>query len=190
MTRTSLPLKDTPRAYGRVTRILHWSIAALILWQFTTMILKNGLGWSPRDSAVVGSHGMVGTAVFGLIVLRVLWALINRGNRPDHGAGLIGIAAKAGHGLLYLVMLIVPLAALSRAFGSERPFGPFGFELFPAREEPIAWMVAFGDAVHGELGWVLGLLILGHIAMVAVHEGMWRDGTLAKMAGRRALAKG
>ena len=32
---------------------------------------------------------------------------------------------------------------------------------------------------------LLLLLIAGHVLMVGVHEGMWRDGTLARMAGRR-----
>ncbi|MBJ2153510.1 cytochrome b [Paracoccus sp. IB05] len=190
MTRMRLPLRDTPRAYGKVTRALHWTVAALVLWQFMTMILKVGFGVSPRDSALVGSHGPVGTAVFVLIVIRVAWAFANAGRRPDHGRGFIGIAAKAGHGILYLVMLIVPLAALARAFGSGRGFSPFGFPLFPTRDEPIAWMVAFGDAVHGELGWVFGVLLIGHIAMVGLHEAMWKDGTLAKMAGKKALRGG
>ncbi|WP_232831614.1 cytochrome b [Pseudogemmobacter bohemicus] len=186
----TLPFRDTPRAYGKVTRALHWSIAALVLWQFMTMILKVGFGISPRDSAVIASHGPVGTAVFGLIVIRVAWAFMNAGRRPDHGRGPIGIAAKAGHGILYLVMLIVPLAALARAFGSGRGFAPFGFPLFPTREEPISWMVDFGNAVHGELGWVFGALLIGHIAMVGLHEAMWKDGTLAKMAGKKALRAG
>ncbi|NPD13834.1 cytochrome b [Xinfangfangia sp. D13-10-4-6] len=187
MTQTTLSLKDTPQAYGKITRALHWSIAALVAWQFMTMILKVFFGVSPRESAIVGSHGPVGTAVFVLVVIRVIWSVMNAGRRPDHGAGLKRVAVKAGHGILYLVMLIVPLAALLRAFGSGRGFSPFGFQLFPTRETPIAWMVDFGNAVHGELGWVFGVLLLGHIVMVGVHEAMWKDGTMARMAGRRAL---
>lgn len=187
MPRSSLPLRDTPQLYGRVTRALHWSIALLLLWQYMTMALKLGFGWSPRDSAVVGSHSMIGTLAFVLIVIRLIWAVMNAAHRPAHGGGLIGIAAKAGHGLLYLAMLIVPLAALLRAFGSGRGFAPFGFTLFPTREAPIEWMVNFANAIHGELGWVMGVLILGHVGMVGLHEAMWKDGTLAKMAGRKAL---
>src|SRR5690606_31734164 len=101
----------------------------LVLWQFMTMILKVGFGLSPRESAMVGSHGSVGAVVFLLVVLRVIWAFANAGRRPDHGRGVMGVAAKAGHGMLYLVMLIVPLAALARAFGSGRGFSPFGMPL-------------------------------------------------------------
>ena len=116
MTQPALPLRDTPRVYGRVTRALHWSIAAMILWQLVGMGLKLWLG---RESSIaatfVGSHQWVGTLVFGLIVVRVIWALINRSHRPAHGHGVIGVAARLGHLALYAAMVIVPLVAILRA---------------------------------------------------------------------------
>lgn len=179
-----LPLGDTPLRYGRVTRLLHWSIAALMLWQFTGMILKLALGRVPVVSFFVGTHQKVGLVLFGLIVLRLLWAFVNRGRRPDHGTGALGLGARLGHMALYLVMLAVPSAALLRAYGSDKVFAPFGFQIFPAQEPPIGWMVGLGDLLHGAGGWLLLALIAGHVVMVGLHEGMWRDGTLARMAGR------
>lgn len=179
-----LPFRDTPLRYGLMTRALHWSIAFLMLWQFTGMGLKLILGRHPVAGFFVGLHQPVGTVLFLLIVIRVVWAIGNRRHRPTHGHGPVGQAARLGHLLLYLVMVLVVLAALLRAYGSERAFAPFGFEIFPAQPTPIGWMVGFGDLLHGELAWVLGALILGHVAMVAVHEAMWRDGTLIRMAGR------
>ncbi len=180
-----LPFRDTPQAYGLVTRALHWSIAALILWQFLGMGLRLVFGRQPFVGFFVGTHQPVGTVLFLLIVLRVLWALANRHNRPGHGTGPLGLAARAGHALLYAVMAAVPALGLLRAWGSERPFAPFGIPVFPGREAPIAWTQSLAEALHGELAWLLGLMVLGHVVMVGLHEGMWRDGTLARMAGRR-----
>ena len=181
----AVPLRDTPQIYGRVTRLLHWIIAALVAWQFVGMGLRLLLGRTPLVSFFVGSHQKVGTVLFGLIVLRLAWAVANRGNRPDHGAGVQGVAARLGHLALYAVMALVPVAALMRAYGSEKAFAPFGFQIFPAQTPEIGWMVGVGDAIHGEFAWVLLALVAGHVLMVGVHEGMWRDGTLARMAGRR-----
>lgn len=183
-TETSLPLRDTSVIYGRITRLLHWSIAVLMLWQFIGMGLKLALGRVPVAAFFVGTHQKVGTVLFALIVLRVLWAIGNRGNRPAHGDGLPGLAARAGHLALYAAMLVVPAAALLRAYGSDKPFAPFGFQIFPAQQPEIGWMVGVGDLVHGEGAWLLLVLITGHVMMVGIHEGMWRDGTLARMAGR------
>lgn len=181
----ALPLRDTPQLYGRITRLLHWAIATLMMWQFIGMGLKLALGRHPVAGFFVGSHQMVGTVLFVLIALRVVWSLANRGNRPHHGAGLIGLAARLGHLSLYAAMVLVPVSALLRAYGSDRVFAPFGFQIFAPQQPPIAWMVEFGSLIHGELGWVMLALIAGHVLMVGVHEGMWRDGTLSKMAGRR-----
>lgn len=177
-------MRDTREAYGTISRALHWSIAILILLQFTGMGLKLWLG---RGSELAGFfvrlHQPTGTILFVLVAIRVIWALTNRRNRPEHGQGLIGHAAAAGHFLLYVVMVFVPAAALIRAYGSERGFTPFGFQIFAPKSPEIGWTAAIGE-YHGEAAWLLGLLILGHIVTVGIHETMWRDGTLARMAGR------
>lgn len=185
---TALPWRDTTALYGRITRLLHWAIAALMLWQFVGMGLRLALGRTPVVAFFVGSHQKVGTVLFVLILLRLLWALANRGHRPDHGAGLVGLAARLGHLALYAIMLLVPVAALLRAWGSDKPFAPWGFQIFSAKTPEVGWAVGFGELLHGEAAWLLLALIAGHVLMVAVHEGLWRDGTLSRMAGRRRLA--
>lgn len=180
-----VPLRDTPRLYGTVTRALHWAMAALILWQFAGMALREIFGRQPWLSPIVGSHAPVGTILFVLVLLRALWALANRRNRPAHGGGLLGRAAAAGHALLYLLMLAVPALGLLRAWGSDRGFAPFGIPLFAPKSPEVAWTDALAGALHGELAWLLLALIAGHVVMVGIHQAMWRDGTLARMAGRR-----
>ncbi|AJE46828.1 cytochrome b [Celeribacter indicus] len=177
-------LLDTPAAYGLVSRILHWALAALLLWQLTGMALKLALGRQPLVAFFVGLHQQIGTVIFLLVVLRILWMFAMRRRRPTHADGLLGAAAKAGHALLYVVMLLVPLSALIRAAGSTRGFAPFGVTIFPPRETELGWTAQVGESLHGEMGWILAVLIGGHVAMVALHEALWRDGTLRRMAGR------
>lgn len=179
----ALPFRDTPSAYGRMSRFLHWTMAALVLYQFTGMGLRAIFDRQPWLSPFVSYHQPVGTILFVLVVIRAFWALSNRDNRPAHGRHFFGRAASLGHALIYVVTLAVPTIALIRAYGNDRAFAPFGFTIFPAQEPAIKWMVDLGGALHGELGWLLGILILGHVAMVGVHESMWRDGTLARMLG-------
>lgn len=180
-----VPFRDTPQVYGQVTRILHWTMAALILWQFLGMGLRAVYGRQDWLAPFVGSHAPVGTALFVLVILRALWALANRSNRPAHEGGLLGRAATAGHALLYLLMLVIPGLALLRAWGSDRVFAPFGFQIFSAKTPEVEWTGNLAGALHGELGWFLLALVAGHVLMVGLHQAMWRDGTLARMAGRR-----
>ncbi|SNR54651.1 cytochrome b [Puniceibacterium sediminis] len=181
----SIRWRDTHVAYGTVTRCLHWTMAGLIGWQFLGMGLRLILGRTPLVSFFVGTHQNVGTLLFLLIVLRIVWALINRRNRPTYAPGMAGRAARAGHLMLYLALAVVPAAALVRAYGSDRGFSPFGVEIFSAQQPPLAWMVTLGNALHGEIAWGMAVLILGHVVMVGVHQRMWRDATLDRMAGNR-----
>lgn len=175
---------DDARRYGLLSRVLHWSVAALILWQFLGMGLRLVLGRTPVVAFFVGSHAPVGLVLAGLVGVRLVWALFNHGRRPPQGSGLIGFAARAGHGALYALMLAVPVLGLLRAWGSKRAFAPWGIEIFPARTEDVAWAVELADLLHGELAWVLVVLIAGHAFMAIFHELRWRDGTLARMAGK------
>lgn len=177
-------MNDTPERYGRVSRLFHWAVAALILWQLGGMVLKTILGRTPLMAFWVGSHQSVGVLVFVLILLRAGWALRQRRRRPAHGGGWIGRAATAGHGALYLLMLVVPTLAVLRMIGSGRPVVLWGVTLSEGGGAPVAWMTAPANLLHGTLAWLLLVLIVGHVAMVAVHRLLWKDDVLGRMAGR------
>ena len=68
-------LWDNQDRYGAVTRTLHWGIAALMAWQFGGMLSESLLGdKAPLAVALTANHTQVGTILFVLIVLRVVWA--------------------------------------------------------------------------------------------------------------------
>lgn len=176
-------LSDTPDRYGLVSRILHWGMAALFAGQF----LSAAAHWAlARENAVRETlwsyHATLGTTLFLLILLRGAWGLANLSSRPPH-RGRMGQAAKVGHIVLYLLMVTVPSLKLLSAAGGTRGFSYLGLQIFPPRETEIVWLRAFGEW-HGELGWALALLVVGHIAMALVwHRLMQRDDTLSRMAG-------
>ena len=181
-----MQIMDNATRYGAITRFFHWSIATLILWQLLSMLAKNTLG---RENALAGfmtgTHGTVGFVVFVLVLLRVIWAMVNFRRRPGHGAGLPGLAAKLGHLALYALMIVAPGAALLRAYGGARGFSAFGIQIFAPRapDQVNQALVDFGGNWHGELAWVMALLILGHVVMAVVHTTVMKDRTLARMAG-------
>ena len=181
----ALQWHDRAQRYGVVTRLLHWLMAALILWQLLGMAVKLLLGRVPLAGFFVGLHAPVGFVLFGLVIVRVIWALFER-NRPAHGAGAIGLAARAGHGALYALMVVIPSLGMLRAWANTRAFTPFGIPVFPAREAEVTWAVTLADRLHGPLGWALAAIVAGHIGMVILHGWLWRDGTFARMAGRPA----
>jgi cytochrome b561 len=179
--------RDNGLRFGLVTRTFHWTMALIICWQFSGIVVSRLFGRSALTDLLNVTHGELGATILVLAALRALWGFYNLGNRPAHERGALGFAARTGHVLLYLLMLAIPALALLRATGSEWGLTLFGYQLVPRGGENIGWMVAPANLLHGTLAWTLLAMIAGHIAMVLIHRFVWKDEVLRRMAGPARL---
>ena len=140
---------DTRNRYGSISRSFHWIMAAGYLFMFGTAIAWN-IDKQFRSS-LMGMHKAVGFVLAALIVLRVLWAVTQISHRPKNN-----LAARAGHLALYALMIAVPALAIARQIG---------------RAQGNKILVELGNQWHGELGWVLLVLVAGHVVMTIIHQG-------------------
>ncbi|WAJ29144.1 cytochrome b [Antarcticirhabdus aurantiaca] len=174
-------LSDTPAGYGLVSRSLHWLMALLIVWQFTSALLRV----FAEDTAIEGffwsTHYSVGFTIYVLAVVRGIWGLANLKRRPSHGGSLLDRAAPLGHLAMYVLMIVVPFLAILRAAGGGRGLSVYGLQLVAPGGEPNPMLTEPANALHGLLGWVLLALIVGHVAMALIHGLVWRDATLDRM---------
>lgn len=162
-----MALRDNTERYGLVSRILHWGMALLILWQFISATSHYFFEDTALEAFFWPTHKPLGVVLLILMLLRLLWALINRSNRPRS----VSLMAKLGHMVMYVLLIIIPTLALLRQYGSGRQFELFGVTIFPGFEgEKVQWMLDLGGDFHGELGWILLLLIFGHILMTYYHQ--------------------
>lgn len=185
----ALQWRDSTERYGIVSRGLHWGMAVLLALQFLGMGLKLAVGRTPLTSFFVSNHAPLGVLLLVLCALRIVWGLANARRRPRQRRDVLGRLALAGHGALYLLMLVVPTLALLRLYGSGRGFRPYGIELIAPSERKLEWTELPAELLHGELAWVMLALIAGHVAMALLHRFWWRDGVLARMWGGRARAR-
>lgn len=171
-------IQDEQERYGLVSRLFHWLMAMALLWQCATVITRVVLEDSALDEFLWATHKPLGFLLMVLIVFRLLWALISLSRRPAS----VSVLAKYGHIVLYLLMAVVPLLALLRQYGSGRAFEPFGLPLMSGFEgEKIEWMIAPGSALHGWLGWLLFVMIAGHILMTIRHSRSGKEQILKRM---------
>lgn len=162
-----MSLSDNSNRYGPITRILHWGMAGLLIWQFTSVAAHALFAETGFERFFWPTHKPVGFLLFLLIWLRILWALVNRSRRPAS----LSLAATLGHVALYVLMLAVPAVALLRQYGSGRTFEAFGLTIFEGFSgDKIEWVVNIGSNFHGNLGWLLIVLAVGHIFMVVWHK--------------------
>src|SRR5690554_598404 len=162
-----MALKDNAERYGIVSKVLHWGMALLILWQF----LSAASHYFFEDTAIEAffwpTHKTLGVLLLVLMLLRLMWSLVNRSNRPQS----VSWFSRLGHLAMYILVIVIPIIALLRQYGSGRSFDLFGVSIFAGFEgEKIQWMLDLGSDFHGELGWILLLLIAGHIIMTYIHQ--------------------
>ncbi len=84
-------------------------------------------------------------------------------------------------------MVVIPLLALLRQYGSGRAFSPFGLPLVPGFEgEGIEWLMLPANLFHGWFGWLLLAMIVGHILMAFFHRRRAQDDdVIARIWGKR-----
>ena len=162
-----MSLNDSPTRYGSLTRLLHWSMALLLVWQFLSALSHYAFEDTAFETFFWPTHKPLGLVLMVLLVIRLGWALINLARRPPS----LSLAAKWGHLSLYGLLFIIPALALLRQYGSGRAFNPFGIELMAGFQgDKITWMIDPANLLHGVLGWVLLVMIIGHVGMALLHR--------------------
>lgn len=171
--------------YSRVAQLLHWVIAILVVAAFIY-----GPGGSearvymPARDFERQLHETLGITVFALTLLRMVWRTI--ANRPVEVPmpGWMRLAAKGAHGLLYLMLLAVPLSAVLGAWLEGHPvtlLGGIEIASMVATSHDLGATVA---EIHTWLGdgilWVAGL----HAAAAIYHHVVLKDAVLLSMLPR------
>lgn len=178
-----MQLHDSVDRYGTISRALHWGMAILIAWQFATAGARVLFEDSPLDSFLWATHKPLGLLLLILVAVRAAWSISNVGHRPAP----LSVMAKLGHLAMYVLIVLIPVIALMRQYGSGREFSPFGLPLMPGFEgDAIEWLEAPANLFHGWLGWLLLVLVLGHIVMTVAHRHRSGDAdVLRRMIGKR-----
>ncbi|HEU0043626.1 cytochrome b [Sphingomonas sp.] len=97
------PLRARTDRYTRVAIVLHWVIAAAIIYNLTSGLLRDQL---PRGFFAL--HISSGLTILILSVVRVVWKLMHKGLPFLPMAGWERWLARITHFLLYAAMLFVP----------------------------------------------------------------------------------
>jgi cytochrome b561 len=170
-------------SYDRVAISLHWLIAAGIVAQVA-------LGWwmidIPKLPAGVrvywfNLHKSIGLTLAALIAIRIVWRLTHR--PPALPAGLPRWQARVAavsHVLMYVCMIVMPLAGYLGSIYSGYPIRYFGSTL-PGWGGKDDALKDFFSTVHYGTAWIFMSLIALHFAAAMKHLLLDRDTVFARM---------
>ncbi len=165
--------------YDSISRAFHWGMAFLIAWQLLKVFdrIEDGEHWVGQT--LVPAHVSVGALLLVLVVLRIVWAVRQKDQRPAPDPTMAR-AVRAGHLLLYAAMVLMPVTGMLYLVGNGHGLGVFGMELIAEGDE-IAWMATLGS-LHSPIAWTLLAMIVGHVGIALYHHFVRKDGVLQRMA--------
>ncbi len=166
--------------YDQVARLLHWSIAALILAAFALGLTIDDFPKSWKY-ALIEVHKVIGVAILLLVLLRVVWRLRHPVAPATELSSGMHRAATAAHAGLYLLMLAVP--AIGITYSLLRGQGlDLGFAAIPPLMEAAARTVSRPvKEVHELAAYALVGLAGLHALAALWHHLVLRDSVLRRM---------
>ena len=177
-----MPLRNTANSYGAVAKFLHWGIVILIIAQYVLAEAAEELEDGPDKFATIANHKSVGMLILLLMLARIGWKLANRGlPQPLPMARPQQIAAAAGHGILYLLLLALPLSGWLMSSAAGYPPAFFGLFEFPSLVGASHDLTETLEEVHETLFNAVVVVAVLH-ALAAVFHHVWlKDDTLRRM---------
>jgi cytochrome b561 len=179
--------------YTRTAIVLHWLLALLIIGN-ALLALSVDLLPDAWVRPVIDTHKSIGITALGLVLLRLLWRASHSPPRlPQAYASWERAASHVAHGILYALMLALPLSGWMhdsawkdavthpmQLFGLfEWPRLGFITALPPAIKESMHTL--FGT-VHTGLGYALYALLALHVGAALKHQWIDRHPELQRMS--------
>ncbi len=177
--------KSAVDRYNMVAIILHWAMAFAIIGLWGVGHVIDLIPKGPGRTEVVMLHKAVGVIVLVLAVARLVWRLTRpRPSLPVTMPPFEQWLAHAGHAALYVLMLLIPIDGVLMSQSGGRPVSVFGLVLpvFVAKNEALRDIFKAG---HEVLGWVLAVVLAGHVIAALRHHFVLKDDILRRMLPSR-----
>lgn len=182
--------------YTRTAIALHWAVAVLIFAGFGLGLTMTDMPLSPQKLKFYSWHKWIGITIFALTAWRLLWRL-------NHPAPALPLqmpawqqkAAHASHRLFYALFFAIPIAGwlFSSSMGVQTVY--LGYlplpDLLSKEIGDIALMATDAEKpftiaellrlTHKTLNYLMGLLVVTHIAAAIKHHVIDRDNVMTQM---------
>jgi cytochrome b561 len=181
MTYGTLP----PVGYPSTSKWLHWLVAICVLTTAPVAIAMVRVGKGPTQDALYNFHKSLGVLILILMVLRLINRLVVGAPQPDPGIERWQKAASSAvHGLLYVLLLAMPIVGYiaNSAYGATTPFfGLFELPRIVGDNEALATTLF---TIHRWTGFLVIALVLVHIGAALQHHFIHGDNVLRRMLPR------
>jgi cytochrome b561 len=177
-----MQLKNTTTSYGAITKLLHWTVAILVIALLTVGFLMGDISDKTLKMQVYNLHKLLGLGILLLMLSRLIWRLINI--QPGYAATIPSWekrAARAVHDVLYLCLIVMPLSGwiMSTATAHAPHIGSWVLNAPGMVGNQLAGHYAAN--LHRALAWGIPAFVLLHIVAALKHHFLDKNNVLLRM---------
>lgn len=169
--------------YGAMAIMFHWLIFGLVAIMFALawkMFITPGN--DPLILKTILLHKSIGATILTLAVLRLAWRQFNPPPPlPADMPPFLRPAARTTHGLLYALLIAVPVAGWLMSSSAGITVKPFNLFALPNLVEKNRELHELLEEVHLVLALTLLALIVLHVLAGLFHYFVRRDDVLSRM---------
>lgn len=192
MSAEALPVPSDARRFSAPAIVLHWAIAALIVYNLYLGLTYDSLDSIMAKFEVLQLHKSIGVTVLVLSVLRLLWRLVNPPPPyPETMKPWEKAVASATHWSFYGLMIGLPLVGWVIVSASVRNIPTLLYQTIPWPHLPLLpelpvetrrGLTEAAEQAHATLAWIAIALLVLHVGAALKHQFVTKDGVLYRMA--------
>ena len=172
--------------YSGVDKGLHWATALLLVTQYVVGFTMPEIHKGTQPEILINTHLSLGALIILVVLARLVWRLIHP-VPPLGGEGpkVMMLVSRIMHGLIYILMIVVPVLGWANANARGWHVGVWGVVPLPdIRESGDPLGRKMGD-IHMMCSYVLIGLVSIHVLAALYHHFVAKDRVLARMLPTR-----
>ena len=169
--------------YRPAARFFHWTTAAIVLLMIPAgaIMIREGLSRDVQNALFL-FHKNVGVLVLFLVIARILYRWRNPPPPlPESVPPLQRRIAAASHGLMYALLVLMPVAGYVRVKAGGFPIETLDAIGLPSLAPRSDALAAAAKSLHYAGGLALAVLIALHLGAALYHGILRRDGVFSRM---------
>lgn len=178
-----MPFRNTEAAFGAAAKLLHWTMAVLLIGLLALGVYMHELPMSPDKFELYALHKSLGVTALALALVRLGWRAVDP--PPAALPSVPAVQAKlaaAAHWALYGCMVAVPLTGWLMAAASGTPVDWFNTGLLlPNLVGADNDLRVTLHGLHELFGKLLMALVAIHVGAAVKHHVFDKDLTLKRM---------
>jgi cytochrome b561 len=174
-------LKTSGEKYGILRRFNHWVVGLMFIALLVVGVYMSNFAQAPLKWDLYSMHKSFGVIIMLFIAARIIWLLFD--NKIDNKSltKFERIASASTHGILYLLMIIMPVSGMLMSMAKGYSVKVFDWFTLPMLVEKNETIATAASITHEFGGYVAIAMVLFHIVAALYHHFVKKDNVLRRM---------